>query len=385
MATCYYTCNLVPLGLPSRFGFNVKWLGSLSAGPSVAARKDALSVHPMTCPFVTRLVAAADEIFSSAERGLAERADAADGADAAAGSDASRAAVAQDCLIVPGGCDAMRRAGDLLAASYPGRVFVLPMPRSAKEGSVRTLARDLATLCGWLADRAEKERPDATPAGASVAAPAAPQAPPVDYPSMPRPGGAFVVAGPLSDDGLLWMIEGLGVGIAGLESCTSPERWRLLLGLGARGAGGGAQPGREPATGELRAQESPGDLMELARDLLAAGICPRRSTVERRDHLRRRLEESEPSSIIYARQSFCDPGAYDALLVTQLAQESELPFLEIEVGFPFEASGPLRTRIEAFLEAQLLSDDLLDDLEEDFTGDDLFDGMNGMNGEDEEI
>ena len=56
------------------------------------------------------------------------------------------------------------------------------------------------------------------------------------------------------------------------------------------------------------------------------------------------------------------PGAYDAVLVAQLAEERGLPFLEIEVGFPFEASGPLRTRVEAFLEAQLLDDDLLDDI-----------------------
>jgi len=81
--------------------------------------------------------------------------------------------------------------------------------------------------------------------------------------------------------------------------------------------------------------------------------------------------------VIYARQSFCDPGAYDALAVAALAEERGLPYLEIEVGFPFEPSGPLRTRVEAFLEAQSLDDDLLDDdLVDDpgFTGDDPGDG-----------
>jgi benzoyl-CoA reductase/2-hydroxyglutaryl-CoA dehydratase subunit BcrC/BadD/HgdB len=100
----------------------------------------------------------------------------------------------------------------------------------------------------------------------------------------------------------------------------------------------------------------------LARQTLALGMCPRRSTDERRRYLAGRLDESRPSSVIYARQSFCDPGAYDAVLVAQLAQERGLPYLEIEVGFPFEATGPLRTRVEAFLEAQLLDEDLLDDL-----------------------
>ncbi|MCL6451908.1 MAG: 2-hydroxyacyl-CoA dehydratase family protein, partial [Acetobacteraceae bacterium] len=91
--------------------------------------------------------------------------------------------------------------------------------------------------------------------------------------------------------------------------------------------------------------------LDLARQVLASGLCPRFSTPERRDHLARRLDEARPSSLIYARQSFCDPGAYDALLVAELAKERGLPFLEIEVGFPLEAGGPLRTRVEAFLEA----------------------------------
>jgi benzoyl-CoA reductase/2-hydroxyglutaryl-CoA dehydratase subunit BcrC/BadD/HgdB len=106
--------------------------------------------------------------------------------------------------------------------------------------------------------------------------------------------------------------------------------------------------------------------LALAARLLDIGMCPRRSTVDRKAHLNRRLVETRPSSVIYARQSFCDPGAYDALTVAELAEQRGLPYLEIEVGFPFEASGPLRTRVEAFLEAQLLDDDLLGDDLDDF-------------------
>jgi benzoyl-CoA reductase/2-hydroxyglutaryl-CoA dehydratase subunit BcrC/BadD/HgdB len=145
------------------------------------------------------------------------------------------------------------------------------------------------------------------------------------------------------------------------DSCTSPDRWRPLASAGA------------PTADDDR-------YSALARDILATGMCPRRSTAERRDHLIRRIDESRPSSIVYARQSFCDPGAYDALLVAQLAEERGLPYLEIEVGFPFEASGPLRTRVEAFLEAQLLDDDLLDDL----IGTDDFETGGQDNGLDEE-
>ncbi len=168
-----------------------------------------------------------------------------------------------------------------------------------------------------------------------------------------------MVAGPLSDDSLLRLIGQLGAGIAGLDSCTSPERRKPLAVLAAPGAGAGATTARTWAT--TAGAEAADDYPAIAAALLTIGMCPRRSTADRRDHLIRRLDETRPSSVIYARQSFCDPGAYDALLVSRLAEERGLPYLEIEVGFPFEASGPLRTRVEAFLEAQLLDDDLLDD------------------------
>ena len=359
MAKAYYTCNLLPTELLSRCGYVARWLGNHLQDPAAPARRDALGVHPMTCPYVTRLVVAADMLLDGAPDG--------------------------DCLLVPGGCDAMRRMGDLLAATYPDRVFVLPMPRSSGDGVVRTLAADLLRMESWLRERLESAAP---PDGArpeegvapetdlreaTAPGPAPGQEPSgVDYPSPPRPGGVFVVAGPLSDASLLELIDRLGGGIAGLESCTSPERWKPLV-VGAPGTA--ADKGGE--AGGQAGGEAGDDHVALAARLLDIGMCPRRSTADRRAHLARRLDESRPSSVIYARQSFCDPGAYDALAVAALAEERGLPYLEIEVGFPFEPGGPLRTRVEAFLEAQSLDDDLLDDdLVDDagFTGDDPGDG-----------
>jgi hypothetical protein len=322
MPNAYYTCNLLPLELVTRAGFSPRWLGEHLQDPSAAARRDALSIHPMTCPYVTRLVAAADALFDGA-------------------------AQAAECevLLVPAGCDAMRRLGDLLAATYPGRVFVLSLGRSSADGGVGTLAADLARLDVWLRERAGEGRLAAAGEAARLPAPAEPvkEAPRVEYPAPPHPGGVFVVAGPLTDNSLLRLIGRLGATVAGLESCTSPDRWKPLAAAGGESAG-----------------DARDDFQAVAGRMLDLGVCPRRSTVERRAHLARRLDESRPSSVIYARQSFCDPGAYDAVLVGELAAERGLPFLEIEVGFPFEASGPLHTRVEAFLEAQLLDDDLLD-------------------------
>jgi len=369
MPNAYYTCNLLPLELVARTGYSPRWLGEHLLDPGAPARRDALSIHPMTCPYVTRLVAAADALFHGASE--------------------------DDVLLVPGGCDAMRRLGDLLAATYPGRVFVLSLARSSGEEVVQGLASDLARLTRWLEQKAGERR---SAPGAEAGLTSGPEAPgaeavrPVkqtlrlDYPAPPSPGGVFVVAGPLTDDSLLRLIGQLGASVSGLDSCTSPDRWKPLSAAGARAeagpaggaAGAGATPSATPSAGAgATPSATPGAVaravadargsddayyLALAREVLSLGMCPRRSTGERRDYLVRRLDESRPSSVIYARQSFCDPGAYDAVLVAQLAEERGLPYLEIEVGFPFEASGPLRTRVEAFLEAQLLDDDLLDDL-----------------------
>jgi hypothetical protein len=332
MPNCYYTCDLLPLDLIVEAGYSPRWLGGHLRDPSAPARREALGVHPMTCPYVTKLVAAAEEVLTMT------------GGGAAAGSPTGAAAGASagDRLVVPGGCDAMRRLGDLLAASYPGRVFVLSMPRSSGTAVAEALASDLRRLDEWLRAGLAAGPAGAPGAAAAEAAPLPVAVPPsVDYPAPPRPGGVFLVAGPLSDDSLLRLIDKLGLHVSGLESCTSPDRWKPMA-AAAAGARGGAL-----------------DYLALANLVLSAGMCPRRSTTDRRAHLARRLDEARPTSIIYARQSFCDPGAYDALLVAQLAGERGLPYLEIEVDFPFDAGGPLRTRVEAFLEAQLLDDDLL--------------------------
>jgi hypothetical protein len=330
MPYCYYTCNLLPLDLVARAGYSPLWLGNYLRDPSAPARRDALSVHPMTCPFATKLVAAAEDV-------LGERT----GAPASGEAPAAVGPSGTECLVVPGGCDAMRRLGDL--------------PRSSGPEVTATLASDLGRLEKWLRARA----PGDSRAGSEAAV--SPEPPTLDYPRPPRPGGVFVVSGPLSDDSLLGLIDRLGAHVSGLESCTAPDRWKPLAPSSGATSAGSSDTGLSGTPG---AADNPWGYEALAADILATGMCPRRSTVDRREHLVRRLDEARPGSIIYARQSFCDPGAYDALLVAQLAQERGLPYLEIEVDFPFDANGPLRTRVEAFLEAQLLDDDLLntDDL-----------------------
>lgn len=331
MPYCYYTCNLLPLELVVRAGYVPRWLGRHLPRPSTSRTEETLAVHPMTCPCVTKFATAAEAAMQKSRERTQEE------------------GFSCDCLVVPGGCDAMRRLGDLLSATYPGQVHVLPLPRSSGPEAIRALGRDLDRLETWLRSRlagsegsvACKDHPGAQEAVQEAVGRHLVKNdeghPAVDYPSPSRPGGAFIIAGPLTDDSLLRLVEHCGMSVAALESCTSPDRWR-----------------------PLSETKLPDKYEALATFLLEIGLCPRRSTAERRAYLERRLVKVQASSVIYARQSFCDPGAYDALLAAELANKMRLPFLEIEVDFPFDASGPLRTRVEAFLEAQLLDEELLD-------------------------
>ncbi len=316
MPYCYYTCNLVPAAFLSRSGYEPRWFGALALDTELSGRFDSPNVHPMTCPFVTRLVTAAEKLLAEGSSG--------------------------DRVVVPGGCDAMRRAGDLLASKYPDQVRTFRLPRLSDDGALRELTQELERLDQWLGAPGESRTdlpPGATSRPIDEGAPSGDRRRGFDLPAAPRPGGVFVVGGPMSDDSLLNLILRLGSAISGVESCTAPARWRAL----------DSEP-ISSATAE-----------DTARRILEAGVCPRRSSVDRRAYLVELLSAARPSSVIYARQSFCDPGAYDALLVAELAGEQGLPFLEVEVGFPLEIGGPLRTRVEAFLEAQLLDDDLLGD------------------------
>lgn len=341
--TCYYTCNLVPPAFLERAGLVPRSLLGCSAdgrngtdGAGLIA-KPTITPHPNSCPYVVQTLAVAEVALS----------------------------VEGDALLVaPSGCDAMRRAGDALRARFHDRVYVYAVPRTNDAGSVAALARDLDRLSAWLgaAAAADKARGVATQPNAVMAQPnadqpndaaASPGAPPEGgaarsgtfaYPRPPQPGGVFVMGGPMSHPALPAAVEALGVTVSGIETCRGPECGALLTELGRPGL----------------------STRDIAALLLEAFRCPRCLAGPRREYLRGRLRESGASAVLYARLPFCDPGAYDAAAVQTLAEEEGVPFLELEVGYPFEMDGRLRVRIEAFLETLTLADSLLDD------ADDLF-------------
>ncbi|MHB9150362.1 MAG: 2-hydroxyacyl-CoA dehydratase [Thermoleophilia bacterium] len=355
--TCYYTCNLVPPTFLERAGFVPRSLlgcsvdgGADTDGTGMIA-KPTITPHPNSCPYVVQTLAVAEAALSAESDAL---------------------------LVVPSGCDAMRRAGDALRARFHDRVYAYSVPRTSDAGSVAALARDLDRLWAWLGAAAAAGRahgaatqPDAVVAQSDAVAgkadgevaqpdadqpdPAAdsPGAPPEGgaarvgtfaYPRPPQPGGVFVMGGPMSHPALSAAVEALGVTVSGVETYRGPECGALLTEFG-------------------RPELNTGDIAAL---LLEAPRCPRCSAGPRREYLRGRLRESGASAVLYARLPFCDPGAYDATAVQTLAEEEGVPFLELEVGYPLEIDGRLRVRIEAFLETLTLADSLLDDVDDLF-------------------
>ena len=137
------------------------------------------------------------------------------------------------------------------------------------------------------------------------------------------------MSGPLTDGRLPAFLAARGAALAGVESCLGPWRREELLAL--------ADPGLDTET--------------QARLLLERVVCPHRSRTLRRARLRARVLDTQARAVVYLRQTFCDPGAYDSLTAADVAREAGVPFLEVDADFPFELDGPLRTRLEAFLEA----------------------------------
>ncbi|MBU2601473.1 MAG: 2-hydroxyacyl-CoA dehydratase family protein [Actinobacteria bacterium] len=320
-ATCYHSCALIRPGFLARRGFAPRSLAALALAGDGRRHPDGIETHPNTCPWVVQLLTAAESTLT--------------------------APGCTDLIVAPAGCDAMRRMGDMLAVRLGDRIYRPWVPRTADEAAIRRLAKELEALDAWL-ERHATGRTAAPPAAANPAGKADPAttnpatarpdtvvSPPVE----PRPGGVFVIAGPLSGVDLLRAIEDAGVPVSGLDSCTGVDRAAAL------------------AAGDARLTFD-----AEAREMLAAAVCPRSAVTLRREHLASRIADAHPAGLIHARLPFCDPGAYDGVLARSLADELELPFLDIEVGYPSEVTGPVRVRLEAFLERLTLDDDLLDDL-----------------------
>ncbi len=98
-------------------------------------------------------------------------------------------------------------------------------------------------------------------------------------------------------------------------------------------------PGREPL------------LEKLARSYLDKPPCPRLFDYNLREKFYRRLlDEMEVKGVVYHDLLFCDLGHYDYLMLKDILEAREIPFLKVSTELGQEDLGQLKTRVEAFME-----------------------------------
>ncbi len=233
----------------------------------------------------------------------------------------------------------MRRMGDLLAATYPGRVFVL---HDAPHFGSRASPPDSPPTLR------------ASTAGCETACPAARQ------PGGARRRPAATPHARLRQPAAPWRsVRGQRTSQQRLSAGPHRQVGRSRVGPGVLHF---ARPLEAAGSDEARsARQNGARLRGPCARVLAAGMCPRRSTADRRAYLERRLDETKPILHHLRPPELLRPRRLRRSAGRHLARERDLPYLEIEVDFPFDANGPLRVRVEAFLEAQLMDDDLLND------------------------
>ena len=89
----------------------------------------------------------------------------------------------------------------------------------------------------------------------------------------------------------------------------------------------------------------------IARRYLTRPTCPRMEGVEQRlAFLGDLVQTTRAHGVIYSPVKFCDPFLYDAPVLFARFREAKIPFLMLEHDYEHATSGPVRTRVEAFVE-----------------------------------
>jgi benzoyl-CoA reductase subunit C len=81
-------------------------------------------------------------------------------------------------------------------------------------------------------------------------------------------------------------------------------------------------------------------------------VCPakHRDLFGRAENILRIVRENQAQGVIFLMLKFCDPHAFDYPYLKQNLDEAGIPSLLLEIEDPLPSLGPLKTRLEAFLE-----------------------------------
>ena len=114
----------------------------------------------------------------------------------------------------------------------------------------------------------------------------------------------------------------------------------------------GSMPGRQPIP--LNDYEDVVD--QVCRHYLETNQCPRfmsqEKVQERRDVVKKMVEDFNADGIIYEQTKFCDYWCYERAVASYvLHEELEIPTVALDREYSVQASGQLKTRVQAFVES----------------------------------
>jgi len=146
-------------------------------------------------------------------------------------------------------------------------------------------------------------------------------------PARPGHPRVMLVGAVLDDPTLLDVLDELGAQVTDDDLCTGTRSF---------------------ATVETEAQAP---LEALADRLLKRLPCPVKyqPQMPRGPYLRQRVQETQTDGVIFVLPKFCDPHAFDYVLVKADLEAASVPFLHLETE-QTPAAGQIRTRVQAFLE-----------------------------------
>ena len=114
----------------------------------------------------------------------------------------------------------------------------------------------------------------------------------------------------------------------------------------------GALPGRQ----EIILNDDEDVLTQICRHYLVTSQCPRfmshEKVQERRDYVRRLVEEYNADGVMYEQLKFCEYWGYERALASYVMSEDYgVPTAAVDRQYTASASGQLRTRVQAFVES----------------------------------
>lgn len=114
----------------------------------------------------------------------------------------------------------------------------------------------------------------------------------------------------------------------------------------------GSMPGRQV----IRLNDDENIVEQVCRNYLETNQCPRfmsqEKVQERRDVVKKLVEDYNADGIIYEQTKFCDYWGYERAVASYvLHEELEIPTVALDREYSVQASGQLKTRVQAFVES----------------------------------